>query len=558
MSAERPAGLTGPTTRTRSVWLWQLVLAAGVLACALAVLTLAPALLSTWTFATGLVLLMGITLATILLPWQRLPAWTVALVPFADIVGVALLAFDNQLSFDFLWVFPITWVASYFRLSAMIGSLALVATALVVETAVDGGALDSPRLVITLVALTFIAITSFLANRQTGAFKQLLRRQAAQLRRTVERVQTQDKRTTSLINGLDVGVVRIDRATGAVRINDAYRELYGVDEDLSQPARAVEYASYRGEPLAADDRLYSRAARGEEFEHVTVWLFVPTGEWRAISASSKPLEGEPGDSEDESMLLVVQDVTPLLEAQRTREQFRAAASHEMRNPLTAILGHAELALDSEGVDERTRGHLEVIERAGERMLTMISTVLSESRGAFEDEDAVEPLDLRDLLAASMESFGPAAAVKRIEVGMESPDPLRIVGDAYRLRQVVDNVLSNAIKYTPEGGDVHIRGRVGDGRVEVDVTDDGIGISADDLPRLFDPYFRTEAAREFAPGTGLGMGISRDIVRSQGGDLRVSSTEGAGTTMTIVLPRPDDRPDEGQPEEREGAHADSGL
>jgi signal transduction histidine kinase len=115
----------------------------------------------------------------------------------------------------------------------------------------------------------------------------------------------------------------------------------------------------------------------------------------------------------------------------------------------------------------------------------------------------------------------------------------VVGDAFRLRQVMDNLISNAIKYTREGGQVTVRARTEQGRIITTITDTGIGMSATEVARVFDPYFRADAARDTASGTGLGMGISRDLIQRQGGRLAVNSEFGVGTVVTVDLPAADE-------------------
>ncbi|KAA9153547.1 HAMP domain-containing histidine kinase, partial [Microbacterium lushaniae] len=138
--------------------------------------------------------------------------------------------------------------------------------------------------------------------------------------------------------------------------------------------------------------------------------------------------------------------------------------------------------------------------------------------------------------ASVESFRPAADSRRVRVIVDAPPSLEVRGDAFRLRQAVDNVLSNAIKYTPGGGSVHIGARAEAGHAVIVVADTGIGIAADELPRVFDPYFRARTARESStPGTGLGMGILRTIIEEHRGTLQLESEQGTGTTVTITLP-----------------------
>ena len=185
-----------------------------------------------------------------------------------------------------------------------------------------------------------------------------------------------------------------------------------------------------------------------------------------------------------------------------------------------------------------REQLEVIAGAGERMQKLISEILANSRGVFREKDPPKTADAMRIIASSLESFRPAAASRRVSIIDDLPDTAEVVGDAFRLRQAFDNILSNAIKYTPGGGTVRLSAEVGDESVVLRFADTGIGIPAEDLPRIFDPYFRSRAARDSStPGTGLGMGIVRGIVEENGGTVSLESELGSGTTVTVVLPIP---------------------
>jgi len=529
--------VSSPSSRTRSVWLLQLVLGASVVITVLLTQALDPSLFAVWTFSTGVGVVIALTAFAIIVPWHRLPRSAVAVVPFGDILGIGLLSFGTDLRFGFFWVFPITWVATHFAASLLIISLATVGTIIVVEAAVnDSGPATVLRLIVVILSLTFIGITTHLSARQTRAFKQLLRRQASRLQGTLQRVTGQERRVSQVLNGLDTGIARMSADGEVLALNDTYLSLYGIERD--EPQRlggAVEYATLRGEPLSDSERPFARAARGEQFDDERVWLFDTEGNWHALSASTRRLVSS---DEPESTLLIVHDITALIEAERARERLAATVSHELRNPLTAIIGHADLALDAPDLSPKVREQLEVIAGAGERMQKLISEILANSRGVFREKDTPKTADAMRIIASSLESFRPAAAARGVGIVDDLLENAEVVGDAFRLRQAFDNILSNAIKYTPAGGSVHLSAEIDDDTVILRFADTGIGIPADDLPRIFDPYFRSRAVRDSStPGTGLGMGIIRGIVEESGGSVRLESELGAGTTVTVALPAP---------------------
>ncbi|WP_164515416.1 PAS domain-containing sensor histidine kinase [Microbacterium sp. 10M-3C3] len=525
-----------PRSRTRSIWLLQLVLAASIVVTVLVVQAIEPRLFGIWSFSAGVAVIIALTAVALVVPWPRVPRWAIMMLPFGDLLGISLLAFDSDLRFGFFWVFPITWIATYFSLAALACGLGVVAVVILVDATVNGpSSVTALRFIVVVLSLAFIGLTTYLTARQNKAFKHLLRRQASRLQGTLQRVQGQERRVSQMLNGLDTGIARLSRGGEVLALNDTYVSLYAIDrDDPKRPGGAVEYASLRGEPLPEADRPFARAARGEIFEDERVWLFDTAGQWHALSVSTRRLT--PAADEPDSILLIVHDVTALIEAERARERLAAVVSHELRNPLTAILGHADLALDNDDIPDKTREQLEVIDNAALRMQTLISEILAGSRKDALDPAPTEPADLRRVLEASLESFRPAADGRRVSVTVDLPPRLLARGDAFRLRQAVDNVLSNAIKYTPGGGSVTVTGSEDDGVVRLTIADTGIGIAPEDLPRIFDPYFRAQSVRESTTtGTGLGMGIIRSIVEESGGSLDVQSEQGTGTTVTMTLP-----------------------
>ncbi|WP_460776069.1 sensor histidine kinase [Microbacterium sp. GXF7504] len=524
------------TARTRSVWASQLLLAAVVVVVALIVQALAPEQFATWQFATGVAAIVVVTAVSLAMPWQRLPRGAILALPMLDIVAIGLMAHGSAISTGFLWVFPVVWIATHFGLAAMLTGGALICLLMLVDAVSnrdDEAAVGS--LLIVLLSLTFLTISTALTTRQTRAFQTLLRRQAGKLQETVTDVRAQGHRIRFLLDSVDLGIVRVAPDGRVLTVNDTYLSLYGLDPDRpGEPGRSVEYSSLRGEPLPPHRRPLARAAAGEPVEDELVWLFDAEGAWRAVAVSIRPLP--PTTGEEASTLLMVREVTALIESQLARDRIATIVSHELRNPLTAVLGHAELLAEDDTLPERAREQVRVIEAASHRMRHLIEEILAHPHDGSSARLVRTPIDLRRIVGASVASFQPVADAGGVTVHVDAPRALPAVGDAFRLRQVVDNLLSNAIKYTPPGGGVTVRGEAADGVVRIAVVDEGVGIAAADLERVFDPYFRAATARASGVGgTGLGMGIARSIVESHGGRLELTSEQGVGTTVTVTVP-----------------------
>ncbi len=521
--------------RTRSIWLWQLSLAAVVVVLTLAILVLAPETLGEPATASGIAAILVLTVVALTVPWARVSSFTVALVPLMDIFAIGAIAFGGDLRYGFLWVFPLAWFANHYSLGWMLSGLSLVAGIVILDVFThEPSSISTLRFLAVQLSLTFISITIYASARRTRAFTRLLRRQSGRLEATLERVRAQERRVNQVLNGLDSSIARVDREGRLVAANDAYMALYGLDaRDPSRPPTSVEYDERGGTALRERKRPAARAARGELFSDEQLWLFDAEGRWHIVSASTRELVH--GPSEPETTLLVIRDVTDAVEAEAARRTLATTVTHELANPLTAVIGYTDLLLD-EDLPPRSRERLELIAAAGERMERLIADVLRAGGRAVDIEAAPRHVDARALLAATVESFAPVAAAGDVALVLRPGPATPILADAFRLRQVFDNIVSNAVKYTPRAGSVELTAAPDGDDAVIVISDTGIGIGEKDLPRVFDDYFRAETARDAAlPGTGLGMGISRSIVRQHFGELEISSRPGAGTTVTVRLP-----------------------
>ena len=229
----------------------------------------------------------------------------------------------------------------------------------------------------------------------------------------------------------------------------------------------------------------------------------------------------------------------LLELDRLKDEFVALVSHELRTPLTSIRGYLELVLDGEAgkVTDEQRQFLGVVERNANRLLDLVGDLLFLAQieaGKLTLE--VGAVDLAAVAAESVETSRPLAEEKDITLTLAtSPLPL-LAGDRARLAQLLDNLVSNAIKFTPEGGRVDVRASSARGNTVLEVRDTGMGISADEQEYVFERFFRTSRATEQAiQGTGLGLAISKAIVHAHGGQITLASNEGEGATFRVVIP-----------------------
>lgn len=229
-------------------------------------------------------------------------------------------------------------------------------------------------------------------------------------------------------------------------------------------------------------------------------------------------------------------VEELETARSTKDEFLAMVSHELRSPLTSIRGYVELLAEEELTPDQHR-FVEVVGRGTSRLLLLINDLLLMTQiQSGKLPLHIAEVDLDQVVLISVAAAKPSAERKRIELNLRTDPGLETRGDAERLAQSVDNLISNAIKYTPDGGSVTVALTHSGETATIAVSDTGIGIPAHEQAQMFDRFFRsTNAQVAGIQGTGLGLAITRGIVAAHGGTIGFDSTEGAGTTFRITLP-----------------------
>jgi signal transduction histidine kinase len=258
---------------------------------------------------------------------------------------------------------------------------------------------------------------------------------------------------------------------------------------------------------------------------------------RAVERAGRAERLARRESEQAQQLLAFQN-DQLRELDTLKDEFVSSVSHELRTPLTSISGYLELILEDEQ-DEQKRNYLGVVERNADRLLGLVSDLLFSARlqgGRLELERT--DVDLRSLVLQAVESATPRAEAAGVELTLAVEKVPPVSGEAVRLAQLLDNLVSNAIKFTPAGGRVAVQLAPRDGLVRFEISDTGIGITELERERLFERFFRAQTALDRQiQGTGLGLYISKAIVEAHGGRIGVDSMAGEGTTFVVEIPVP---------------------
>jgi len=359
----------------------------------------------------------------------------------------------------------------------------------------------------------------------TRAFNQL----GAQLKTTITTLSAERSRLEGVLEHMADGVVITD-ATGHVRlVNPAAARVLGV-----QPAQVL------GATLAQAARdhrliaLWQRCRdRGEEqVEAVDIGQQGPF-----VQAIVTPLrDGEPG-----ACLMILQDLTRIRRLETVRRDFISNISHELRTPLAALKALVDTLRDGALDDPPAAARfLDRMETEVDALAQIVQELLELSRiESGQVPLRLAPVQVADAVLPAVERLAPLAERAGLALEMALPDALPpALADVERIQQVVGNLLHNAIKFTPQGGHVRITVGVQGRHVVVSVADDGVGIPADDLPRIFERFYKADRARS-GGGTGLGLAIAKHIVQAHGGQIWAESTEGRGSTFYFSLPLADE-------------------
>ena len=238
-------------------------------------------------------------------------------------------------------------------------------------------------------------------------------------------------------------------------------------------------------------------------------------------------------------IIVAHDVTETMRYEELRKEFVANVSHELRTPLTVIKGYVETLRDG-ALDDRGRAmqYLGTVEKHTEQLTSLVDDLLSLSRlDSTTAVPAPRAVHLAKVAAKVVELMAPAAERKGHKLLLQAADGLHpVVGNPEYLERAVSNLVENAMKYTPQNGLIKVEVRGEHGQAVLEVTDNGIGIAADDVPRIFERFYRAERSRSRdMGGTGLGLSIVKHIVQAHGGTVEVQSTPGEGSTFRLKFP-----------------------
>lgn len=501
----------------------------------------------------GVLLAIG-TIAVAVVPWRQLPKAVSAVVPLLDMIGIGALRLGlppDGTAIVYLTFLAAVWLTISHRMKgvylAVLGSALFVALPAylapmsVLSSAGVNSRYDLPvllryfmlPLVIGVVALMLEGLHSRLlgAMARDHELTDQLEQERNQARQSARRLQ-------AIGQSLGVGVLVLDKAGNDLMHNRMKDSMDLLIRGQDGKGDFVHHADGVTR-LRDEERPSALAMAGETYDGKIIVIGEPGTRQRMLSVNARPVIGQ--DDTADGAVLVLSDITDMREAIRVREEFLAKAAHELRTPLTSIIGYLDLLAEELEDDDRVnmalaREYLNTAISNGDQLMTLVQDLL------LAQQSTVGRLNLLpkrarvgELVDETLVSLQPQAEARGISLtGALCPTPVMVV-DRARLRQVFDNLVSNAVKYTPSGGEVSVTARTTEVAVEVSVVDNGVGLSQEDVDRLFVPFFRAGGSQTGVVGSGLGLTVAKSLVEAHGGFISVDSTLGEGTTVRVTLP-----------------------
>ncbi len=363
---------------------------------------------------------------------------------------------------------------------------------------------------------------------ELGELAEALNQTAARLDQTIRSLTDERNRSAAILTGMIEGVAVISADERVLFANRAFSQILGLDSAVREGQRLVE-ATRQADLLT----VVKQVLAGQESTHSEVTMGTVRPRTFAVTAAPIRSDGSQG------AVLVLHDISELKRLERVRQDFVANVSHEFKTPLTAIQGFAETLLGGALEDEQnSRRFLEIIREHAGRLARLTDDLLKLSQieaGKLQPE--FQPAAVAELIESCLETTRLKAEQKRLTLRADcSADLPPIRGDARHLQEVLQNLLDNAVQYTPEGGHITVQGRAEGCEVVITVADTGIGVPQAEQQRIFERFYRVDAARSReAGGTGLGLAIAKHVVEAHGGRIWVESTVGQGSEFHFSIP-----------------------
>ncbi len=367
---------------------------------------------------------------------------------------------------------------------------------------------------------------------EIGKVNLALSRMAEKLDKLFKEVSLEKGQLVAVLGAMSEGVMVVDSDGKVILINEALREMFGIkDAPFGKPYWEI----LRNREIT---ELIENTLKKRDAEKKEISLLYPSETYYLAS-------GIPLNSSERGAIVVMFDITEFKRIEKIKADFVANVSHELRTPLTAIKGYIETleAEAYENTDERDH-FLNIVKRHSDRLINIVSDLLVlsgiESKDSLwkeEPQTVLEEINFKEIVSSSLEAIKGKIEEKVLRVFINIKEDLPTYrGDGFLLEQIFINLIDNAAKYTPEGGAIEVMINKPDSQFIIEVSDTGIGIPKEHLPRVFERFYRVDKTRSRKlGGTGLGLSIVKHIVIMHGGKIEVQSEVGKGSRFIITLP-----------------------
>ena len=365
------------------------------------------------------------------------------------------------------------------------------------------------------------------SSDELGTLERSLAGVAIELQRLLDSLRYESARREAILSGMTEGVLAVDPELRVTFCNAAF-------------LRAIEFRGMRYEgrfllELVRDTGLHELLrgvlSRGES---QTLRFKLSAANARTFEVQATPLDMPAG----RGAIAILHDITELERLEQVRKDFVANVSHELRTPLAGIIGYADTLLDGALEDQRNNRNFVDIIRSNAVRLTHIAADLLILSDLESGADPVEPdvISVRGVLDSVMATVTAEARGRDVRLIRDSVEDVLVLGSRLRLEQALLNLMANAIKFNRPGGEVRVSARESDGHASILIADTGVGIPSQDVPRIFERFYRVDKARSRqVGGTGLGLSIVKHVVERMNGRISVESQLGRGSTFTLMLP-----------------------
>lgn len=354
------------------------------------------------------------------------------------------------------------------------------------------------------------------ANRIGDWTRREVKRTTASLQKRINELQKLD----TIVESIADGVIILDEKASLLLVNPAARRAFGLWQDDAVIGKPI------GDVITHPDlRALMKIDAGESLPHHEINF----DDGRVLSAQYTPIPNI-------GAAITMQDITYLKQVDRLKNEFVHTVSHDLRSPLTAILGYVDLLERVGPVNDQQREFIQRVQASVESITSLVNDLLELGRIEAGLDSQKEMVPMEGIIRYTLDTLEGLINDKRLSLNLKlPPESPSMRGNPLRLRQMLDNLLGNAIKYTPENGEIIVEVEQQGDQVILRVTDNGPGIPPADQPHVFEKFYRASNVPKGVGGSGLGLAIVKSIVDNHHGRIWVESLPGQGTTFTVVMP-----------------------